>query len=121
MFERFLQRLSMSKYRDKFVIKGGILVASIVGLDTRSTMVLDTTLRGLPLTEEKIKEAIHSIISMELNDNVDFEMISIAPIRDNDLYGGFRLRINAHYYSIDTPLSIDISTGDVMTPDAVQY
>ena len=121
MFERFLQRLSMSKYRDKFLIKGGILVASIVCLDTRSTMDLDTTLRGLPLTEEMIKEAIHSIISMELNDNVDFEMISIAPIRDNDLYGGFRSRINAHYYSIDTPLSIDISTGDVMTPDAVQY
>lgn len=72
MFERFLQRLSMSKYRDKFVIKGGILVASIVGLDTRSTMDLDTTLRGLPLTEEKIKEAIHILTNTKNYDKKVF-------------------------------------------------
>lgn len=121
MFERFLARLSRSEYRDKFVIKGGMLIAAIVGLDTRSTMDLDTTLKGLPLTEEKILDAVNTISIIDLGDDVSFETISIDPIRKDDIYGGYCVRINAVYDTIVTPLSIDVSTGDVITPGAVLY
>lgn len=121
MFERFLARMSKSEYCEKFVIKGGMLIAAIVGLDTRSTMDLDTTLKNLPLTEEKVEEAVKSICNIELLDDVTFEVVSIAPIRKDDRYGGFCVRLNAVYDTIVTPLSIDVSTGDVITPSAVQY
>lgn len=121
MFERFLARMSESEYSEKFVIKGGMLIAAIVGLDTRSTMDLDTTLKNLPLTEEKVVEAVTNICSIDLGDDVNFETVSIAPIRKDDKYGGFCVRLNAVYDTIVTPLSIDVSTGDVITPSAVQY
>jgi len=121
MFERFLARLSMSDYREKFVVKGGMLIAAIVGLDTRSTMDLDTTLRNLPLTEEKVMEAVENICKITLGDDVIFEVKSIAPIRKDDRYGGFCVRLDAIYDTIVTPLSIDVSTGDVITLEAVEY
>ena len=121
VFERFLARLSMSDYREKFVVKGGMLIAAIVGLDTRSTMDLDTTLRHLPLTEEKVMEAVENICKITLGDDVIFEVKSIAPIRKDDRYGGFCVRLDAIYDTIVTPLSIDVSTGDVITPEAVEY
>lgn len=121
VFERFLARLSMSDYREKFVVKGGMLIAAIVGLDTRSTMDLDTTLRNLPLTEEKVMEAVENICKITLGDDVIFEVKSIAPIRKDDRYGGFCVRLDAIYDTIVTPLSIDVSTGDVITPEAVEY
>lgn len=121
MFERFLARLSMSDYREKFVVKGGMLIAAIVGLDTGSTMDLDTTLRNLPLTEEKVMEAVENICKITLGDDVIFEVKSIAPIRKDDRYGGFCVRLDAIYDTIVTPLSIDVSTGDVITPEAVEY
>lgn len=89
MFERLLVRLSQSEYKDKFVMKGGMLVASIVGIDNRATMDLDTTLKSLPLTPEAIKAALVSIFTLDLNDGVSFEIGTIQPIRDNDIYGGF--------------------------------
>lgn len=121
MFERFLARMSKSEYNEKFVIKGGMLIAAIVGLDTRSTMDLDTTLKNLPLTEEKVVEAVKNICDIDLADDVSFETVSVAPIRKDDRYGGFCVRLNAVYDTIVTPLSIDVSTGDVLTPSAVQY
>ena len=121
MFERFLARLSQSEYRDKFVIKGGMLIASIVGLDIRSTMDLDTTLRGLPLTEEKVLEAVGNIIRIDLEDEVTFETVSINTIRKDDNYGGFCVRINAIFDTMLIPLSIDVSTGDIITPGAILY
>ncbi|MBQ3029921.1 MAG: nucleotidyl transferase AbiEii/AbiGii toxin family protein [Agathobacter sp.] len=121
MFECFLARLSVSEYSEKFVVKGGMLIAAIVGLDTRSTMDLDTTLRNLPLTEEKILEAINSICKIDMQDDVVFTVKSIELIRKDDMYGGYCVRLDAIYDTIITPLSIDISTGDVITPDAVKY
>ncbi len=121
MFERFLERLSLSAYRDKFVIKGGMLISALVGLDTRMTMDLDTTLRKLSLTEEQVKKAIQNICEIELDDEVSFQIKSVAPIRKDDLYGGYRVRLDAIYETITTPLSIDVSTGDVITPAAVEY
>lgn len=121
MFECFLTRLSVSEYSEKFVVKGGILIAAIVGLDTRSTMDLDTTLRNLPLAEEKILEAINAICQIDMKDDVVFTVKSIEPIRKDDIYGGYCVRIDAAYDTIITPLSIDVSTGDVITPGAVKY
>lgn len=121
MFERFLERLSKSEYRDKFVIKGGMLISALVGLDTRMTMDLDTTLRKLSLTEEQVKKAIQDLCGINLDDEVSFQIKSVASIRKDDLYGGYRVRLNAIYETITTPLSIDVSTGDVITPAAVEY
>lgn len=97
MFERFLERLSKSEYQEKFVIKGGMLVAAIVGLDTRSTMDLDATLRNMPLTEEQITQAIQSICGIYLKDEVAFKVVSVASIRKDDRYGGFCIRMDAVY------------------------
>ena len=115
MFERFLARLSQSEYRDKFIIKGGMLIASIVGLDTRSTMDLDTTLKGLPLTEEKVLEAVDVINKIEFHDGVSFVIKSIGPIRKDDRYGGYCVRIDAVYDTIVTPLSIDVFIYNLQT------
>ena len=121
MFECLLDRISRSKYVDNFVIKGGILVSSLVGLDVRSTMDMDTTLVHLSLTEEKIMEAMNAIIAVPADDGVVFNFVSVEPIRKDDVYGGFCLRLDAKYESIETPLSIDISTGDAITPEPMNY
>lgn len=121
MFERLLVRLSVSEYKEKFVLKGGMLVAAIVGLDNRATMDLDTTLKNLPLTPETIRSALEQVCAIPFDDGVVFEIGAISPIREDDIYGGFRVMLNAKLDALLTPLSIDISTGDVITPHAVQY
>lgn len=121
MFERFLVRLSQSEYKNKFVLKGGMLVAAIVGLDNRATMDLDATLKNLPLTPETIEKAMQAICAIDCGDNVSFSYMTILSIRDDDIYGGYRVMLNARYDTILTPLSIDISTGDVITPTPVAF
>jgi predicted nucleotidyltransferase component of viral defense system len=121
MFERFLERLSLSEYKDKFVLKGGMLVAALVGMDARSTMDLDATLRGLPLTEKSIRKAITEICAFPVRDEVSLTVGAIAPIRPDDIYGGYRVKIVAVYDTIEVPFTVDISTGDVITPEPVRY
>lgn len=121
MFERLLVRLSASKYKEKFVLKGGMLVAAIVGLDNRATMDMDTTLKNLPLTPDAIRGALEDICGIAFDDGVVFEIGTISPIREDDIYGGYRVMLNARFDTLLTPLSIDISTGDAITPHAVQY
>ena len=121
MFERLLVRLSMSNYKDKFVLKGGMLVAAIVGLDNRATMDLDTTLKNLLLTPESIKAALIEIANIPCEDEAVFEINNIVPIREDDIYDGYRIMINAKYDTLLTPLSIDVSTGDAITPHAVEF
>ena len=121
MFERLLVRLAQSEYRDKFVLKGGMLVAAIVGLDNRATMDLDTTLKNLPLTPEAIRAALEQICAIPNDDEVSFTVGSISPIREDDIYGGYRVMLDARYDTILAPLSIDVSTGDVITPRAVEF
>lgn len=121
MFERLLVRLSASEYKEKFVLKGGMLVAAIVGLDNRATMDMDTTLKNLPLTPEAIRSALKDVCDIEFDDGVVFEIGTISPIRENDIYGGYRVMLNAKFDTLLTPLSIDVSTGDAITPHAVQY
>ena len=121
MFERLLVRLSASEYKEKFVLKGGMLVAAIVGLDNRATMDLDTTLKNLPLTPDAIRSALEQVCAISLDDGVVFEIGTISPIREDDIYGGYRVMLNAKFDTLLTPLSIDVSTGDAITPRAVQY
>ena len=121
MFERLLVRLSASEYKEKFVLKGGMLVAAIVGLDNRATMDMDTTLKNLPLTPEVIRNALEQVCDVQFDDGVIFEIGTISPIREDDIYGGYRVMVNAKFDTLLTPLSIDVSTGDAITPHAVQY
>jgi predicted nucleotidyltransferase component of viral defense system len=121
MLERLLERISLSKYKDMVILKGGMLIASMVGINSRTTMDMDATLRGYPLTEKAIQEALSEICAIPLGDEVTLELDHIAPIREDDEYGGFRVAIIARYESINTPLKIDITTGDIITPDAIRY
>lgn len=121
MFERFLNRLSVSAYKEKFVLKGGMLVAALVGLDNRATMDLDTTLKNLPLTPESIEKSLNEIFEIDLKDDVIFKLKGVSPIREDDIYGGYRVTLDAIYETIITPMSIDVSTGDVITPNAVKF
>lgn len=121
MFERLLVRLSKSEYKEKFVLKGGMLVEAIVGLDNRATMDLDTTLKNLPLTPEAIRSTLEQICSIPMDDDVTFEIVTISPIRDDDIYGGYRVMLNARFDTLLTPLNINVSTGDAITPHAVSY
>lgn len=121
MLERLLERISISKYKDKVILKGGMLIASIVGINSRTTMDMDATLRGYPLTEETIQKALLDICAIQVDDEVTLVLDHIVPIRDDDEYGGYRVAIIAKYESINTPLKIDITTGDIITPDAVRY
>lgn len=121
MFERFLNRLSVSAYKEKFVLKGGMLVAALVGLDNRATMDLDTTLKNLPLTPESIENALNEIFEIDLKDDVMFKLKGVSPIREDGIYGGYRVALDAIYETIITPMTIDVSTGDVITPNAVKF
>lgn len=121
MFERLLVRLAGSEYKEKFVMKGGMLVAAIVGLDNRATMDMDTTLKNMPLTPEAIRSALENVCGMAFDDGIMFEIGTISPIREDNIYGGYRVMLNARFDTMLTPLSIDVSTGDVITPHAVQY
>lgn len=121
LMNRFLYRLSQSEYKDKFVIKGGMLISSIVGIAQRSTMDLDTTLRNLPLTEDALHAAFEQICAIETNDGIKFVFDTISPIRDDDEYGGYRVLFHAILGKINAPMSMDVSTGDIITPGAEKH
>jgi predicted nucleotidyltransferase component of viral defense system len=120
MFERFLERLSLSAYRDKFILKGGLLIAAMVGLETRATMDLDTTLRSYPLDESHLKSAMIEICAIPIDDGVTFRFVNILPIRKDDEYGGLRVSLNGIFEIIKTPLSVDITSGDAITPKPIR-
>jgi len=121
MLECLLERISVSKYKEKFILKGGMLIASMVGIGNRTTMDMDATLRGYLLSEETIREVFSEICAIPLEDGVDLTLDHVLPIRDEDEYGGYRVAIIARYESINTPLKIDITTGDIITPRAIRY
>lgn len=121
MFERFLERISLSEYKDKFILKGGMLIASMVGIDTRATMDMDATVRAFPLDEEHIRDVIAQICAINIGDDVQFCLNNVFPTREDDEYGGFRVSLESVYDTIKTPLSMDITTGDVLTPSAIQH
>ena len=121
MLERLLERISISPYRNNFILKGGFLISAIVGLDTRATMDLDTTIKGFTLTHEKIKEIFEDICTIKVDDDVQFEIVSIADIRETDDYPGIRVSLKANYAPISVPLTVDVTTGDVITPEEIEY
>ena len=121
MFEALLKRISLSKYKDKFIIKGGLLLSSIFGVNLRSTMDLDTTIKGLSLDRDTITRVINEIISIDLNDNIKLEIENVKDIRQEELYSGFNINLKAEFDGIKTNLMIDITTGDVITYKEVEF
>ncbi|MCC7119354.1 MAG: nucleotidyl transferase AbiEii/AbiGii toxin family protein [Anaerolineales bacterium] len=118
MLERLLERISLSKYSDHFILKGGLLIASLVGIENRTTMDMDATLKGYPLDAALLEKALRDICVMQIEDDAAFALNQITPIRDDNEYGGFRAAIGAEYESIRVPLKIDLTAGDVITPQA---
>lgn len=121
MMERFLERISFSEYRDRFVLKGGMLVAAMVGLDARSTMDLDATIKGVNVSTEDVEKLIDAIIAVPIDDGVSFQIKSIMKIMNEAEYPGIRVSMTSVFDSVVTPLKIDISTGDAITPKEVRY
>ena len=121
MMERFLERISLSEYRDKFILKGGMLVAAMVGLDARSTMDLDATIKGANVNVEDIENLISSIVTVPIDDGVKFQLKSISEIMDEAEYPGIRVSMSTTFDGVVTPLKIDISTEDAITPREVRY
>jgi predicted nucleotidyltransferase component of viral defense system len=121
MFERFLERLSKSTYKDKFILKGGILIAALVGIDNRATMDLDATIKNYSINVESLTSIINEICSVDIDDDVSLSFSGIEAIRDDDAYGGYRVSVVSKYDTITTPIKIDITTGDVITPKEILY
>ena len=121
MMERFLERLAQSEYRDNFIIKGGILVTAMIGVAHRSTMDIDTSMKNLNLSAEDALRVVNQVKDIDLDDGVSFEVKDVSNIMDEMEYPGIRITMNANVGKLITPLKIDISTGDVITPRAVEF
>lgn len=121
MMELFLERISLSKYRDKFILKGGMLVAAMVGLDARSTMDLDATVKGINVNVNDVADLIAGIVSVPIDDGVTFRVNKVSEIMDEAEYPGIRVSMTTVFDGVVTPLKIDISTGDAITPREVRY
>lgn len=121
MLERFLERISLSSYRDNYIIKGGFLIASMVGLDTRATMDMDATIKGYPVKEDSIRKMIEEILGISIEDGITFRLQSIHEIREDDEYSGYRASLIAEYGRMAVPLKLDITRGDKITPREIEY
>lgn len=121
MLERLLERISVSKYQRNFILKGGFLIAAMVGLDTRATMDMDATIKGLPVNEQTVRRMFEEICNIELADEVTFSFRSIGEIREEDEYTGYRVSLSANYPPMAVPLKLDITTGDKITPKEIEY
>ena len=121
MMERFLERISLSDYKDRFILKGGMLVAAMVGLDARSTMDLDATVKGATVNVEDVESIISSILSVPMEDGVEFQVKRISEIMEEADYPRVRVSMETTFDGVRTPLKIDISTGDVITPREIRY
>lgn len=121
MMERFLERLAQSEYRDNFIIKGGILVTAMIGVAHRSTMDIDTSMKNLNLSAEDALRVVNQVKDIDFDDGVSFEVKDVSNIMDEMEYPGIRVTMNANVGRLITPLKIDISTGDVITPRAIEF
>lgn len=119
--ERFLERVSLSEHRDNFILKGGMLVSAMVGLENRATMDIDTSIRNMPLDTIAAKAMVEEIIAVPVDDNIRFEINDFGTIMDDAEYSGVRISLNAFLDATRIPLKIDISTGGAITPAAVNY
>ena len=121
MLERLLERISLSKYRSNFILKGGFLIAAMVGLDTRATMDMDATIKGLPVNDVTVRQMFEEICKVELHDEVTFSFLGVGEIREGDDYTGYRVHLTANYPPMAVPLKLDITTGDKITPREIEY
>ena len=121
MMERFLERISLSEYKDQFILKGGMLVAAMVGLDARATMDMDATIKGTNVSMTDVETIISRIISISIDDGVSFRIKQISEIMEEADYPGVRVSMETKFDGVITPLKIDISTGDVSTPREIRY
>ena len=121
MLERFLERISCSKYKNNYILKGGFLIASMIGVDIRSTMDMDATIKGYPLNKETVIEMIDDIIRIQLEDKIFFERGIVQEIREKDEYIGYRVSLIGNYEKMVVPLKLDITTGDRITPREIEY
>lgn len=121
MFERVLERLSKSKYKENFIIKGGLLLSSIMGINLRTTMDIDTNITGINLDKKNLFNIINEVLNINIEDNVTFRIEKIEDIKQEEYYGGYQFKILATYENIKVQFHIDVSTGDVITPRAIEY
>lgn len=121
LLERVLDRLSKSKYKDNFILKGGLLISSMIGIAERTTMDMDTTVTGISMEEKQIENIIRDILLIDVGDGIEFTFEKLEPIREDDDYNNFRAYFVAHYGKIANKMKIDITTGDVITPGAIRY
>lgn len=121
MFERFLERLSFSHYKENLIIKGGVLLSSIIGIKLRNTMDIDADIIGLNFTQEEIENLIINIININLNDSTQMRLEKVEEIKEKSEYGGYRVKLIGKLENLKIPFHIDISTGDIITPKAIEY
>jgi predicted nucleotidyltransferase component of viral defense system len=121
LLERVLERLSKSQYKDNFILKGGMLISSMLGIAERTTMDMDTTVTGINMEEQEIERIIREILRLNVGDGIEFEFEKLEPIREDDDYNNFRAYFTAHYGKIANKMKVDITTGDEITPKAIKY
>lgn len=121
MLERLLERISVSDYKYKFVLKGGMLITAIVGIDMRNTLDMDATIKGFDLEKDNLENILNEIFNIDLDDGILFEFINIKEIRQEDEYGGYRVSLEAKFDKLVVPMKLDITTGDVIVPKEVNY
>ena len=121
MFERILERISLSKYNNNFILKGGLLLSAMLGIESRSTRDMDISVKGIDVSEEKMVQVLNEILSMDINDGVKFEVVDVTDIRADDEYGGNKYHIVGKLENLKVALEIDISTGDEITPKELNY
>lgn len=121
LFEGILEKLSKSRYRNNIILKGGLLISSLIGVDMRSTMDMDTTIKGIPLNEETMTKIINEILEIEIDSEVNYRLVKLSPIREKDIYEDFCASISCTFGKINAVLNIDITTGDIITPREMNY
>lgn len=121
MFERILERISVSKYNENFILKGGLLLSAILGINSRSTKDMDISIKGIDVSEEKMIQVLNEILSLDIEDGVKFEMVDVTNIRADDEYGGNKYHLVGKLENLKVALEIDISTGDEITPKELNY
>ena len=122
MLERLLERISISKYKDNFILKGGMLISAMLGIDSRTTMDIDTTIKGFELTEENVRKIMEEVCEIDLQDDITLKLNKVEEIRENDDYNGYRLTFEAKYLnSMPVIMRIDVTTGDKITYREIEY
>lgn len=120
-FERLLYRISASRYRDNFILKGGLLLAAIFGEDRRTTQDMDTMIKGLEIEPDSLLKVFKEILSIKTDDGIIYEIKGFKDIRLEDKYGGIRLSIVGCKEDLRVNLKIDITIKDPITPREIEF